>query len=235
MERERSDDRRRPAGFTLIELIAVMTILGLLAALVVGGATFAIRRAQEARTQALLERLALAIQSYQQEVGTYPFDAFADGGKRVDPAEALYYFLTEYPRQTRRDPFLELEEAHLADVDRDGLGEIVDSWGRPVIYKRARGFQHPSLQSQYFNSFQHPAAGDARRTDVPWHHHDAYDLFSMGRNGTTRRGPGAAELWEKGGADLGFGGGSPTANYYLNPLSTPYGGEDGDDINNWQQ
>ncbi len=71
-------DRRSPkgeGGFTLIELVAVMTIIAVLSVVVVGGVRVSITKARTAATGALFQRLSLAINSYREDYGAYPPEA----------------------------------------------------------------------------------------------------------------------------------------------------------------
>ncbi|TAN36889.1 MAG: prepilin-type N-terminal cleavage/methylation domain-containing protein [Verrucomicrobia bacterium] len=59
-------------AFTLVELLAVITIIAMLAALVVGGASYAMRKASVARCHANMETIKNALADYQIEYGGYP-------------------------------------------------------------------------------------------------------------------------------------------------------------------
>lgn len=237
---------RSAAGFSLLELLAVMGIIVILAGMVTGGAMYASRKAHTSRTQSLVQRLTLAMEAYQEDLGAYPYDAHTSGGKRVDPAEALYIYLYEYPVETRREPYLTFEDRELKDWDEDGLPEVVDSWGRPLIYKRIYGFRNPEFARGFAQEFHHPAgtAKTSDRTDIPWHNQESFDLFSLGQDANTLRNARAGETssgayvwseddpWADARDDLKSGG-APSL-FYQKALATPYGGEDSDDINNWK-
>lgn len=60
--------------FTLIELLAVMGIIVILAALVVGGAGLARRKAAEAKTVARMKKIELALEQYRSTMGYFPQD-----------------------------------------------------------------------------------------------------------------------------------------------------------------
>ena len=61
-------------GFTLVELLVVITIIALLAGLIVGGAGIASVKQNRARAEAERDALILAIQSYHNDKGYYPPD-----------------------------------------------------------------------------------------------------------------------------------------------------------------
>ncbi|MBT7026644.1 MAG: prepilin-type N-terminal cleavage/methylation domain-containing protein, partial [Verrucomicrobia bacterium] len=76
-------------GFTLVELLVVIVIIGILASLVVGLSGTAGRKMRESRTRAELTAIGTAIESYKAKFGHYPPD------NPKDPAlNSLYYELT---------------------------------------------------------------------------------------------------------------------------------------------
>jgi prepilin-type N-terminal cleavage/methylation domain-containing protein len=95
---DHSVGNRRALGFTLVELLTVISIIGVLAALLVGLAPVASRKMKEARIQAELAQLVSGIESYKADVGYYPPDNFlvpSPGITNVQPAvNQLFYELT---------------------------------------------------------------------------------------------------------------------------------------------
>lgn len=84
---------RRERAFTLIELLTVISIIGVLAAIGVGLAAVAKRKSGEAAIQAQLNNLITAIESYRADYNQYPPDN-AVAGRNVSPAvNPLYYEL----------------------------------------------------------------------------------------------------------------------------------------------
>lgn len=65
-------------GFTLIELMVVVAVIAILAAMVIPAAADAIRSSIEARTKADLNTVRVAIKAYYTDFGTYPTDHLGD-------------------------------------------------------------------------------------------------------------------------------------------------------------
>ena len=81
--------RVKVTAFTMIELLVVVAIIGILAALVVSGVGRAVRAGKESRLRADLNLLVTAIEQYQSALGSYPPD------NQGNPAQSpLYYELT---------------------------------------------------------------------------------------------------------------------------------------------
>lgn len=88
-------DGRLIAAFTLLELLVVISIIGLLAGLVVGLAPIAATKMREAKLKAELNELVTAIESYKARFGVYPPDNYDPATGRSNPVtNQLYYELT---------------------------------------------------------------------------------------------------------------------------------------------
>ncbi|MEM7230872.1 MAG: type II secretion system protein [Planctomycetota bacterium] len=156
--RPRSGSRAAAAsmgGFTLIEVLLVVTILTSLAALVLVGGGRMIEGTQARATKSLITRLELLLERYRSETGYYPPDGIdspvVDGnGNRLRGSAALYYALTtdkEVEIMTGGIPRVITVEAlaigesrfsdrELSSEDEDfpGVREILDPFGNPVHY-----------------------------------------------------------------------------------------------------
>jgi prepilin-type N-terminal cleavage/methylation domain-containing protein len=72
MKKNPSASRRRRAGFTLVELLTVIAIIGILAALLLPVLAAVKRSAQKARALTEMQALATAIQAYDSAYGRFP-------------------------------------------------------------------------------------------------------------------------------------------------------------------
>src|SRR5580693_7598516 len=107
------DPRRGQRGFTLLELLVVLAILGLLIGLVAPAALRQLGSAKEKIAHQSIERLAGVLDIYKLDVGAYPS---TDQGLQA---------LTTRPSGTPRwnGPYLKGEKPP------------EDPWGRPFVYR----------------------------------------------------------------------------------------------------
>ena len=66
--------RRPPAGFTLVELLTVVLIIGMLTALISSAAIMARAAVRKSVDKTEVTQLAMALEKYKTEYGEYPPD-----------------------------------------------------------------------------------------------------------------------------------------------------------------
>jgi prepilin-type N-terminal cleavage/methylation domain-containing protein len=116
--------RQTRVAFTLVELLVVITIIGILAALITAAGAGALKRAQQTRIKTEVDQLAMALQSYKDTAGSYPPNCQVDGPAGSDPIDESQVlndikraFKQAFPRH-REPPEL---IAALAGMSPDGL------------------------------------------------------------------------------------------------------------------
>ncbi|MBL4845743.1 MAG: type II secretion system protein [Planctomycetes bacterium] len=142
---------RSGRGFTLVEILVVISIIALLAAISIP-ALSAVRRSSDTKaTKAFLERLRLQIESYSNDFGDYPPSRASRIGYRGNEVNAGSEILLRCLTTSKKaGPYFEFEDTQLGNTDQDSLAkganptrsvirtaellEIVDTWGNPILY-----------------------------------------------------------------------------------------------------
>ena len=116
----------RGAGFTLIEVLVVIAVVAILAAITLGISSGARDKAAQDRARSELAVLGTALERYRAAYGAYPQDE--------QNAAALYQALSGTRTPTGavddRAPFITLAGLVLSDAE----DVIVDPWGQPYEY-----------------------------------------------------------------------------------------------------
>jgi len=99
-------------GFTLVELLVVMIIIGLLAALVGPRMFGKVDRARQQSAKAQIELFSTALDTYRLDVGTFPSTEQGLTALRATPANVMRWDGPYLPKEVPLDP-----------------------WGRPYVYK----------------------------------------------------------------------------------------------------
>lgn len=153
-----SSPRRGVAGFTLVELLAVMVVLGLLTFFLLPRLMGAGETVRIESTRAYLATLEAMVREHELDAGDYPASTFP---KSLDPkpspsnmgAEMLV--ISMWPKDGNRAG--EVEEDRLCNSDGDDTRsshtmftssqafELADDWGNPIAYFHRRDYREPCL------------------------------------------------------------------------------------------
>ena len=123
---ERTNSRRR-RGFTLVELLLVLTILAILAALVIPNLAKRGEQAREVAAKADIASLSTGIDMFEVDNGCYPRSSEGLQSLMVKPRDAL---------STWRGPYLKKNKVPL------------DPWERPYVYENP-GKHNPASYDLY--------------------------------------------------------------------------------------
>jgi prepilin-type N-terminal cleavage/methylation domain-containing protein len=141
----------RSRGFTLVELLVVIGVIAVLTALSFPAISAVRRKSQVNETTATLERIKLALATYQNDFGDYPPSSGRRLGLRLngqnDGAELMLRCLST---RARSGPYVQLDDRLLGNTDDDRLPsdqdptqstfgtrdllEPLDAWQNPVVY-----------------------------------------------------------------------------------------------------
>lgn len=80
----------RTRAFTLVEMLIVVTIISMLAALTLGGYTYAMRSSKRRLTTGTFEAIKLALERYNTEFGEYPQPAGSNQMVQFPPGTSAY-------------------------------------------------------------------------------------------------------------------------------------------------
>ncbi len=176
--------RRHPAAFTLIELMAVITIIVILAGLVVGGLGYVNEKQAREKAKVQIALLSKAIEEYKIDMGAYPGTTTAFGGTAAtaasgDASQVLYQALFKEgfdytnPNTPPANWGTKATKIYLTELDPRNSKQgwvnpstatvppanlkIIDPWGANYRYRTGNNSQNPD-----------------------------FDLWSMGKDGKSR-------------------------------------------------
>lgn len=125
--------KNRSSGFTIVELVVVMTIILILAGLITGAAQKAKERAMVVQTRAMISGLEMALGMFQTDLGGYPDSGNANLVTALTAAGGTYTIVPTagYPVTTTAGwsgPYMNFRQGDLSG------GSVVDAWGTAMTY-----------------------------------------------------------------------------------------------------
>lgn len=139
-------------GFTIAELLVVMTIILILAGLVIGGMQFVKTKQKNHQAEIQIKLLENAIQDYYGDNSEYPGEEDAGGtsgtGESNTLFQALYYDGFQSTDGSVRIYLNELDPITDPQKWIDGTGAgatILDPWGEEYRYRRGSGAMNPDF------------------------------------------------------------------------------------------
>ena len=132
----RSHCSQKNAGFTLTEVLIVAVVIGVLLSFVTAAAFSALTRGQEFAIQTEVGKLALAMEAFKQEYGSYPPADLTPPSSALKK-DRLYSFVARaFPRYIERlatDPYLEGSIQQRVRNDLQGVQSVGGDGGKGIF------------------------------------------------------------------------------------------------------
>jgi prepilin-type N-terminal cleavage/methylation domain-containing protein len=210
-ESRRTISPRAPCGFTLIEMLIVIAIIGILAGLLFPVVVMFRQDARIKATRMRLVNLRGALETYRSRFGDYPPSSLGPFGPGATPndtnlgIESATACLAS--NADGRSPLGKIagEEGFFGNTDDDAarrnvtawyfgdnrLREILDEWEQPFVYFHARDYTRPAACSRYKigGKVQVCAPGKDAATGA-FRDANRYQLWSVGPDGVNENGTG---------------------------------------------
>jgi len=159
------------SGFTLLELLVVITIIGILAGLMFPAATGVLRKAQASHAEHTAHQLKNAISAYFTEYRKYPVDPNAEEGTELESSHELMDVLLGSDREAesgglnpRRIAFYTGKEAKPMGNGRYRKGVRLESGGAGELWDPWGNYYQVVMDLDYNSRVRRP---EARRVDRP--------------------------------------------------------------------
>jgi len=152
-------------GFSLLELLVVISIIGILGGLIFTGASFLFKDTSAKQATIEIEVLKMALEEFRQENGAYPVTSLADWDEKIGAQILLHALLGthEYDEDNEDWSWREKDQFDESLISSDDLSiqisedtgnssdlynwqevehYLVDPWGEPYIYQSPRADGH---------------------------------------------------------------------------------------------
>lgn len=125
--------RNYKKGFTVIELLTVLAIIGILAGLIMGAAQSARKQALIAKAKASISSLETALGMFQSDIGAYPSQGNANMVTCLISSSGCLLGTAGAPITTSQaanwsGPYMNFQTNELPGA------EFLDPWGNPYVY-----------------------------------------------------------------------------------------------------
>ena len=164
----KTTSKKKAGGFTLMELLVVMTIVAALAALTAGGFKMVKQKQRTQQGKIQVHLLQMALEDYATDHGEYPFHAEQSGKGGTDEI-----FNALYPTVASD------EKVYLAELDPDN---DTQDW-----LQGQNGTENLTIYDPWGNEYYY-RTNDPENPDVTTAANPDFDLWSAGPDGRTEPG-----------------------------------------------
>ena len=198
----KTNHRSGKAAFTLIELMAVITIIVILAGLVVGGLGYVTDKQAKSRASVQIALLSKALEAYKLDMGTYPLTADTTTGMSKSAASLyvpLFYEGYDYNKQstppatwTKKIGTVDYPKStniYLADLDPTSTkqGWVDSVTGNNPVPPVSTAIKDPwGKEYGYRTALGLPAGTPAVSPVNPATINPDFDLWSYGKDGNSK-------------------------------------------------
>jgi len=148
-------NRENIKGFTLLELLTVISIIAVLMGIVVPIVSEATRKSKVAKSRATIAKIEMALSAYENDWGEFPPPPSNTAPDLNNNTGDLYTFLNA--RSTSGSAYMEIRTQ-----DTNSNDQILDPWGNPYVV------------TVFFSGLS-----------MPSNNNTTFDIYSLGPDGTT--------------------------------------------------
>lgn len=193
---------RTTRGFTLLELLVVMSIIAILAGLIIPNLMGSKIRAKISATKVELHEMDAALEGYYIVFGDYPPTSLTFLKKNTyvnSTNQGIESLVACLASQNKGGPFLlKWSEDRYTNLDNDKssrnltnwffgdnqLRELVDCWQNPFVYFHSRDYELANQYSKYLDKRKKEFVALPQKSSKlkTWHNRFTYQLWSLGPN-----------------------------------------------------
>ncbi len=180
---------RRNVGFTLIEILVVMAIIGILASMVIGALGFVKEKQKREQAKIQIALLGKAMDEYKLDMGKFPGEADNTPANGEGVTEELYQALFYQGYEASENPssssgsVAKATKVYLSDLDPTTTNQ---KWVQSVTGPNRQVPPTSKIKDPWGNEYHYRKGENAVNPD--------FDLWSAGKDGLTSTGNTASDL-----------------------------------------